>query len=128
VKPFDGKTAADGAAETALPTFSDRVKVREHASIAGRLAKLAGAKLTAATEAEVKSGKYLVIPLIDPATGNGYTEGAIQTLLADRITWISARQLDGFVLDASAIADPEEPVLYYAAGWVATVANDLWGF
>ena len=110
------------------PTFAERVKVRESAKVKGRIAALANVGLGAATEAEVSDGKWLVIPLVDPSTGRGYSEGALKTLLADRITWISARQLEGFVLDASMIDDPEEPALYFAAGWVSTVANDIWGF
>ena len=110
------------------PTFAERVKVRESEAVRGRLAALAEVKLAAASETELKDGKYLVIPLVDPATGKGYSESAVKTLLADRVTWIRARNLEGFVLDASMISDREEPVLYYAAAWVATVASDLWGF
>ena len=137
IAPFERKLAGADArqpensgaeARQPEPTFAERVKVRESAKVKGRIAALANVGLGAATEAEVAGGKYLVIPLVDPSTGKGYSEGALKTLLADRITWISARQLEGFVLDSSMIDDPEEPVLYFAAGWVSTVANDIWGF
>ena len=128
VRPADGAASSAGTAEAAPATFAERVKVRESEAVRGRLAALAEVKLAAASEAELKDGKYLVIPLVDPATGKGYSESAVKTLLADRVTWIRARNLEGFVLDASMISDREEPVLYYAAAWVATVASDLWGF
>lgn len=137
IAPFERKLAGtearqhENSTEARQPeeaTFAERVKVRESEKVRGRLAGLSGVKLAAATEAELKDGKYLVIPLVDPSTGKGYAENAVKTLLSDRITWIQARQLEGFVLDASMIDDPEEPALYFAAGWVSTVANDIWGF
>jgi len=121
----DGVGEKSGKAE---PTFADRVKVLESKEVKGRLSALSEVKLAEATEAELKDGRHLVIPLIDPATGRGYGESALKTLLADRVTWIRARNLEGFVLDASKITVREEPALYYAAGWVTTVASDLWGF
>ena len=128
VKPYDGNGAADGETAAKAPTFAERVKVVENAKVKGRLAALAKRAVPVAGAAEMRDEGYLKIPLIDPSTGKGYTEDALKTHLADRVTWIAARGLKGFVLDASTIVDPEEPVLYYAAWWLESVAEDCWGF
>lgn len=127
VEPYSGEeNESEEVGHDVADTFIAHLRVLEPKEIAGRISALAGTPVSTANDNELKDDKYLRIPLIDPSTGKGYSEEAAYTLLADRMTWISARGLKGIILDASAIIDREEPVLYYAAAWVQNVAEDIW--